>query len=195
MDTREIKDMLDPIVYWKRWVAQLCERIEEQWPQDCDANRDAKRARTALFIAEAKGAIGAGMLPAFPHDRNGPQLEINERPLCDYMHCSGGMGVAGMGSCYRGGDPRVKECPLFEDEKIALAGLEQLPHFEEPSPREDWVGFAEEICKLILPVHVKDGVVKPIISMTGLSALIAARDKSIREEAEDRAVEIGRAHV
>lgn len=40
------------VLFWKRWVYQLCERIEENWPIIGDASRDAARAREALYATE-----------------------------------------------------------------------------------------------------------------------------------------------
>lgn len=42
------------IAYWKRWVSGLCERIEEQWPRDCDASQEANAARAAILADEPK---------------------------------------------------------------------------------------------------------------------------------------------
>jgi hypothetical protein len=39
---------------------------------------------------------------------------------CNFMKCFAGMGVAGNGQCFLGGDPQDPNCPKFKDEKEAL---------------------------------------------------------------------------
>ena len=49
------------------------------------------------------------------------QMEKNSRPKCNFIHCFAGMGVAGAGSCFLGGQPENPNCPAFKDEGEALA--------------------------------------------------------------------------
>ena len=43
---------------------------------------------------------------------------------CNYLDCMAGMGLAGNGHCYLAGDPYIKNCPKFQDEKKIMGEYE-----------------------------------------------------------------------
>lgn len=50
------------------------------------------------------------------------------KPLCDYLECMAGMGVAGSGLCFLNGEPLNEKCPEFirESEAILIQCIELL---------------------------------------------------------------------
>ena len=44
----------------------------------------------------------------------GPRIQ---KYACDWLHCMGGMGLAGREVCYLGGDPQDKTCQKFRREE------------------------------------------------------------------------------
>lgn len=54
MHANELR-LIDENYRMKGWIAQLCERIEEQWPRGTDASTDAAKAREylALLVRES----------------------------------------------------------------------------------------------------------------------------------------------
>lgn len=54
------------------------------------------------------------------------------KPKCDFIHCFAGMGVAGTGRCFLGGDPQNPNCPKFKDEGEALKEWEEEEKSHQP---------------------------------------------------------------
>ena len=44
-------------------------------------------------------------------------IERESEIKCDFICCYAGMGLAGNGVCFAGGNPYVTECPEFKDEE------------------------------------------------------------------------------
>ena len=40
-------------------------------------------------------------------------MPIDAEPVCNWLDCAAGMGVAGCGFCFLGGNPMEKNCPKF----------------------------------------------------------------------------------
>jgi hypothetical protein len=44
-------------------------------------------------------------------------MPVDERAKCKFITCVAGMGLAGMGTCFLGGEWDNPECPKFKDEQ------------------------------------------------------------------------------
>lgn len=77
------------------------------------------------IIAKETEKIGIGSLPAFPHrERDTSFIPVcHEHEMkCRWVECDWGMGLAGMGRCSGGGNPRDANCQKFSTEASEYTG-------------------------------------------------------------------------
>lgn len=56
--------------------------------------------------------------------------DYDDKIKCNYIKCAAGMGVAGMGDCFLGGDFTNKNCDKFKDEDEFLKEWEEREKYE-----------------------------------------------------------------
>lgn len=59
-------------------------------------------------------------------------MPVDETPKCNFMACAAGLGLAGMGVCFLGGEWDNFDCPKFEDEFEFIVRHEEYRDEEAP---------------------------------------------------------------
>jgi hypothetical protein len=44
-------------------------------------------------------------------------MPVDEHPKCPFITCAAGMGLAGMGVCFKGGEWDNPDCPKYQNEE------------------------------------------------------------------------------
>lgn len=114
---RDLADAVEVIIEMRQKLYELAviNRHLGEMPIASIANFDDIEA----IIAKSTEKIGIGSLPAFPHREDdasfipvGHEYEMKGR----WAECDWGMGLAGMGRCSGGGNPRDANCQKFSTE-------------------------------------------------------------------------------